>query len=189
MQPLNSQLVYTMTILTTLTLSDFHVLFYIFLSFVGKCIICTILTYKFSYIFLAYSTLCLTGNILQHTYIAEESRLPRTERVEFKCKASTQMCFERDCMEHIAIPRKFVLRWRNGNKIKAHMSNMLQRDYTLHLSWNVCTTGNLTYKYFSGLTLLLWQNTYSKTLGHSLALSIYSLVCFRTPELTILCNK
>jgi hypothetical protein len=127
------------TTLTTLTISDFHVLFYAFLSFIGKCVICTILTYKFSYIFLVYSTLCLTGKILQHTYIAGESRLPRTERVEFKCKASTQMCFERDCMEHIVILRKF-LRWRNVNKIKIQMSNMLQRDYSLHISWNVCST-------------------------------------------------
>lgn len=43
----------TVTILQTLTVSDLHVLFYIFLCFIGKCVICTILTYKFSYIFLA----------------------------------------------------------------------------------------------------------------------------------------
>jgi len=78
------------------------------LSYIGKCVICTILTYKFSYIFFAYSTLCLTGNILQHTYIAGESRLPKTERVEVKCKDSTQMCFERDCMEHNVILRRKI---------------------------------------------------------------------------------
>jgi hypothetical protein len=106
MQPLNSQSVHTVTILTTLTVSDLHVLFYIFLSFIGKCVICTILTCKFSYIFLAYSTLCLTGNIAAYLRSRREQST-KDRKGEFKCKANIQMCFERDCTEHIVI-----LRWK-----------------------------------------------------------------------------